>query len=97
MKPLRPRKSKFQSTPPARGATPIKAGFCLKKLISIHAPREGGDFSSYSDLFHIIISIHAPREGGDGGVLEMPEIPQISIHAPREGGDNCLSLCIIRI
>ena len=35
-------------------------------LISIHAPREGGDidFPEKSCIF-IDISIHAPREGGD--------------------------------
>ena len=34
--------------------------------ISIHAAREGGDFSSASrGLWLTIISIHAAREGGD--------------------------------
>ena len=34
--------------------------------ISIHAPREGGDFIPYwSKRFDSHISIHAPREGGD--------------------------------
>ena len=34
-------------------------------MISIHAPREGGDLFT-APLHHIlIISIHAPREGGD--------------------------------
>ena len=35
-------------------------------LISIHAPREGGDDSASARTnFHKEISIHAPREGGD--------------------------------
>ena len=34
---------KFQSTPPARGATKSGAEFTVKCDISIHAPREGGD------------------------------------------------------
>ena len=56
--------------------------------ISIHAPREGGDVSSYVLLIPSdFISIHAPREGGDpdgkGGMYDA----DISIHAPREGGD----------
>ena len=36
--------------------------------ISIHAPREGGDFLMIkrSEVFYI--SIHAPREGGDGTI-----------------------------
>ena len=33
--------------------------------ISIHAPREGGDFSKAAGLPEQRISIHAPREGGD--------------------------------
>ena len=34
--------------------------------ISIHAPREGGDFHIHPTPDPSIISIHAPREGGDG-------------------------------
>ena len=33
--------------------------------ISIHAPREGGDYVALMEIGSIIISIHAPREGGD--------------------------------
>ena len=56
---------KFQSTPPARGAT------CGRVLsggdggISIHAPREGGDCKGFVQAVGSVISIHAPREGGD--------------------------------
>ena len=34
-------------------------------LISIHAPREGGDRDLADDMYLVNISIHAPREGGD--------------------------------
>ena len=34
---------RFQSTPPARGATVPLASYIEKLGISIHAPREGGD------------------------------------------------------
>ena len=34
-------------------------------VISIHAPREGGDFPSCLPDLSSDISIHAPREGGD--------------------------------
>ena len=34
-------------------------------LISIHAPREGGDGGVVRHGYLGIISIHAPREGGD--------------------------------
>ena len=33
----------FQSTPPARGATPLTYDAFCEVYISIHAPREGGD------------------------------------------------------
>ena len=33
--------------------------------ISIHAPREGGDFITLETWKKFYISIHAPREGGD--------------------------------
>ena len=35
----------FQSTPPARGATFRLYFGKIRKRISIHAPREGGDYS----------------------------------------------------
>ena len=38
----------------------------VKALISIHAPREGGDMVSGTTAHNAAgISIHAPREGGD--------------------------------
>ena len=59
-------------------------------IISIHAPREGGDRDFKNMDKRVVISIHAPREGGDhigqnGGNNQL-----ISIHAPREGGDEAL-------
>ena len=36
-------------------------------MISIHAPREGGDDSTTNKQDAHSISIHAPREGGDAG------------------------------
>ena len=57
-------------------------------LISIHAPREGGD-QEITDAGYLTddISIHAPREGGDESRNSQFAITLISIHAPREGGD----------
>ena len=59
-------------------------------MISIHAPREGGDRPSVNpQCIAVTISIHAPREGGDVTVCRLSRrIPRISIHAPREGGDS---------
>ena len=56
----------FQSTPPARGATGGEV--CPRSArghISIHAPREGGDYLTKNIATLGSISIHAPREGGD--------------------------------
>ena len=35
------------------------------EIISIHAPREGGDHATCVGASCVCISIHAPREGGD--------------------------------
>ena len=61
----------FQSTPPARGATvDLRIAQCIF-IISIHAPREGGDnMVVAAGQQGIEISIHAPREGGDAGMPE---------------------------
>ena len=59
----------FQSTPPARGATQLRHKLQSMHIISIHAPREGGDHDLgrvQKALGHI--SIHAPREGGDAAL-----------------------------
>ena len=57
---------RFQSTPPARGATSyVFAASNKTAAISIHAPREGGDRTDTQHQQLLRISIHAPREGGD--------------------------------
>ena len=55
----------FQSTPPARGATTQDDALSVSLRISIHAPREGGDYNGLNPTINRYISIHAPREGGD--------------------------------
>ena len=58
------------------------------RIISIHAPREGGDNDNAFDIRLANISIHAPREGGDYNQFVFQQFrTHISIHAPREGGD----------
>ena len=82
--------TKFQSTPPARGAT-----LCLYRElrwfgVSIHTPREGGDFDKdlrCKDFQYV--SIHTPREGGDARLDHLIYVRlTVSIHTPREGGDD---------
>ena len=77
----------FQSTPPARGATPSINISIAPAAVSIHAPRAGGDFSWYSSISLIVVSIHAPRAGGDSGRRLRSLGFGVSIHAPRAGGD----------
>ena len=43
-------------------------------IISIHAPREGGDDGNNRRFLSFGISIHAPREGGDIAVTSQPFI-----------------------
>ena len=107
----RQKDGRFQSTPPARGATPASpAGRCCWWYFNPRPPRGGRPaFLCLAD--HAAdISIHAPREGGDyifrpHGLRQHhfnPRPPRggrhshvghsrcwslISIHAPREGGD----------
>ena len=89
-----PSKPIFQSTPPARGATKSKAKTIGTLIISIHAPREGGDGTGASGGLEVSISIHAPREGGDlRGDFRPDDHAVISIHAPREGGDCDVQPC----
>ena len=57
-------------------------------LVSIHAPREGYDISSFATIKAHRVSIHAPREGCDIQSLQhMVSLLEVSIHAPREGCD----------
>ena len=80
---------KFQSTPPVRGATEGRDHLLPGLVISIHAPRAGGDVERVDRGEGLVISIHAPRAGGDAaddGRWERTRY--ISIHAPRAGGDG---------
>ena len=53
----------FQSTPPVRGATVMAALLRCPVVISIHAPRAGGDVNWCLPLRARAISIHAPVRG----------------------------------
>ena len=62
----------FQSTHPARGATPLRPPAPPPTWISIHAPREGCDEVRKRESRARRISIHAPREGCDGNAGRRP-------------------------
>ena len=84
---------RFQSTPPARGATAPGTPTPIGSFgISIHAPREGGDVSCPMCLRLPINFNPRPPRGGRRGITDYASLSYaISIHAPREGGDNSLS------
>ena len=82
---------RFQSTHPARGATPacpVEAQG-VESFQSTH-PARGATICHWStDNLDITISIHAPREGCDSPQMHAgPPLLAISIHAPREGCDS---------
>ena len=56
----------FNPRPPRGGRRYVLCNFCSFLVISIHAPREGGDYGGrMMKSSRTWISIHAPREGGD--------------------------------
>ena len=82
---------RFQSTPPARGATRACQPERANRIISIHAPREGGDVC----LWPLCLPIWAfqstpPARGATSWCTSVIVSGVISIHAPREGGDPAI-------
>ena len=83
--------TRFQSTPPARGATLVCAVDCRNFRISIHAPREGGDSPGSTGVpSHGYFNPRPPRGGRLCLCGTAIELSCISIHAPREGGDTAV-------
>ena len=60
-----PRRRRFQSTPPVRGATHSYSAWEKGCNISIHAPREGGDVRIVKEMREHDNFNPRPREGGD--------------------------------
>ena len=87
---------KFQSTPPARGATEHRRQITNGIGISIHAPREGGDTTIPPKKYgpHTYFNPRPPRGGRLQGSAGRKALQTISIHAPREGGDFCFAIVI---
>ena len=71
----------FQSTLPARGATPTHDFQSCALHISIHAPRTGSDSDLLDKFMGLDISIHAPRTGSDD--TPPPSAPPASYFNPR--------------
>ena len=84
---MRPRY--FNPRPPCGGRRTRSSEVPNDFLISIHAPRVGGDIIKAYWLMDDDISIHAPRVGGDPQKnAKCIQRVCISIHAPRVGGDS---------
>ena len=84
---------KFLSTPSARRATINGQLLLLDLVISIHALREEGDFSSHMDANRALNFYPRPPRGGRRGRSSNAQCPsKISIHALREEGDTIQSV-----
>ena len=63
-------------------------GLTRDQIISIHAPREGGDRRKHTTMCcGVIFQSTPPARGATTEVSAMGSLLAISIHAPREGGD----------
>ena len=79
--------AKFQSTPPARGATArTPAGSPRRLDFNPRPPRGGRRRVRHNDYGSRAISIHAPREGGDTGGNQVPLTYQIFQSTPPARG-----------
>ena len=88
---------RFQSTPPVKAATVLPFAKSTYATISIHAAREGGDFTSTqaqqtSPQFQSTPPVKAATAAEKSFLAMMA----ISIHAAREGGDICPRWMITR-
>ena len=78
----------FQSTRPARGATPMVDVLPAHVRFQSTRPARGATVSVLLYFVFSFISIHAPREGRDEcRLISFSLLFLISIHAPREGRD----------
>ena len=92
--PVLPTLQPFQSTPPARGATSSTAATISRIIISIHAPREGGDYGRVKTLRPLFgFQSTPPARGATLIRISNAIFIGISIHAPREGGDHERTAC----
>ena len=83
------RRSRFQSTLPARGATGEAMQGRLTIVISIHAPRTGRDpFVATSSTARRHFNPRSPHGERLNGVFTLGNAAIISIHAPRTGSDT---------
>ena len=76
----------FQSTPPARGATLSFSACSGLSLISIHAPREGGDQDElYNEQHHAKFQSTPPARGATLSLLSRPRLYRFQSTPPARG------------
>ena len=78
----------FNPRPPRGGRHPPNISIVPHPLISIHAPREGGDLSTGMTPKPTIFQSTPPARGATVVFCNVRIGFFISIHAPREGGDR---------
>ena len=79
----------FQFTHPGRGATPVPVLVPVLVLVSIHAPREGCDFTCLSVILSFpMFQFTHPGRGATSFCCYVYYTCNVSIHAPREGCDT---------
>ena len=80
--------SNFNPRPPCGGRLVNSYHYNLwRKIISIHAPRVGGDLDAQGDHEQGVFQSTPPVWGATPGRQRLRDPRQISIHAPRVGGD----------
>ena len=84
---------RFQSTPPARGATSAERAKLGGIEFQSTPPARGATLGLAEAGRRRRVSIHAPRAGGDSTCRKRECMRTVSIHAPRAGGDAVLDRC----
>ena len=78
----------FNPRPPRGGRLPAQPPPLWPGVISIHAPREGGDSTACLPTFcGKVFQSTPPARGATPALRPKGQTGSISIHAPREGGD----------
>ena len=82
----------FQSTPPARGATPAEVVFPVRCTFQSTPPARGATITFSRTVWIPSFQSTPPARGATAPVPDRLCKTKISIHAPREGGDCCFQL-----
>ena len=82
----KPVRLQFQSTPPARGATRTSYSSTAFRIISIHAPREGGDLAGHLQaVFVCLFQSTPPARGATSRSMVWPTVVLFQSTPPARG------------